>query len=506
MKYFLTPTEMREADSIAIKKYGIPGAILMENAARSAADIIFRSIDGENDIFFDKVLILCGSGNNGGDGFALARHLFELYDVTVYWLGSEEKMSPETHTNYLASTCLGIEIKHISDDKTAFESNYNFDVIIDAMIGVGGSENIKGLASIILEAISRIEALKIAIDAPTGLNTETGAVYEFCFKADHTITMFAIKSGMLLGHSPDYCGQIHLSYLGAPESIVEEIATIKSLEDMDLRFLIPERKRQSSKFDYGRVVIVAGSNKFPGAAALCANAAIKSGAGLVQLYTTLIHPALLPEVIVNILPDNSDGSISEDSYNLLSNECKKADCLIIGPGLGNSTETLAMISKLLNTISQDLPVVIDADGLNVLDKSSKLRKNICLTPHSGELSRLTGIDRKLLESNPINYSKDWSNKLECNVLLKTVPVVISNGTEVFINQTGNAGMASGGSGDVLSGIIGGLIAQGVPVFKAAVLGAYLHGRAGDIYSESFPLHSLSASNLIDYLQEAFKSI
>jgi len=135
-----------------------------------------------------------------------------------------------------------------------------------------------------------------------------------------------------------------------------------------------------------------------------------------------------------------------------------------------------------------------------------LRKNICLTPHSGELSRLTGIDRKLLESNPINYSKDWSNKLECNVLLKTVPVVISNGTEVFINQTGNAGMASGGSGDVLSGIIGGLIAQGVPVFKAAVLGAYLHGRAGDIYSESFPLHSLSASNLIDYLQEAFKSI
>lgn len=494
---------MRKADNTAIEEFGIPGAILMENAARSASEIIFRITEEDESIFYDTCLIICGSGNNGGDGFALARHLCELYSVTVYWLGSEEKMSPETLTNFNAVKNIGIPMIHISIENQVDSLDFNFDILIDSMIGVGGSENITGIASLVLKKIFNINALRIAIDAPTGLNTETGAVYKYCFDADHTITMFAMKSGMLIGNAPDFCGEIHTAYLGAPERIVENLSSIKAIEEYDLNNMLPDRFRQSSKFDYGRVVIIAGSMKYPGAAALCANSAIKSGAGLVQLYTTFFHPALLPEIITCILPVNNEGFISEKSLDMLIGECIKADCLIIGPGIGDCNETTAMISKLLDSISPDLPVVIDADGLRALNKSSKLNENIVITPHSGEISRLTEIDRSLIEANPLVFSKEWANKLNCNILLKTVPVAVSNGEDVFINLTGNPGMASGGSGDVLSGLIGGLIAQGMQTFDAAVLGAYLHGKAGDLYVRDFPMHTLTASNLIDYLEDAF---
>ena len=220
MHHVLTVEQMRAADATAINEYNIAGVLLMENAARSTAEYIehiFREIDLE----FPMIDIICGSGNNGGDGFALARHLHENYPVRVFWIGQQGKMSPETKNNFLSAEKLDIEMHHIETDEDLKFVEFSNDCVIDSMIGVGGSENIKGIALEILKKVKNNPALKIAVDAPTGLNTVSGIAGENCFKADSTITMFAVKTGMLLNDGPDVCGFIYTAYLGAPEQIVK---------------------------------------------------------------------------------------------------------------------------------------------------------------------------------------------------------------------------------------------------------------------------------------------
>ncbi len=503
MKYILTPDEMRKADATAINDKGIPSPLLMENAARSAAEYLLDIFE-EHDIIQPSISFFCGSGNNGGDGFAMARHMMEHCVITVYWIGEIEKMSDETRVNFEALNKLGVDLIHLRDEDELELIDFDTDCIIDSMIGVGGSEHIRGLALEILKLLYDYPGMKVAVDAPTGLNTETGVAGEFCFEADLTITMFAIKSGMLLNDGINVCGEIAVADLGVPQSIVKNISHIKCFEDEDVKRSLPERTKVSSKFDYGRVVVIAGSKRFPGAAALTSNAAIKSGAGLVQLYSTMLHPTLWAEVIPYELKATQSGSISKDNTLYILSEIEKANVVAIGPGLGDDDETIELVNEIISRANKDIAIVVDADATRAIDKSQKLRKNIILTPHTGEMSRMTGVPREEIEANSAAFTKEWAEKLNCIILLKHIPVIISDGDKSYWNLNGNPGMATGGSGDVLTGIVAGLLAQGVAPLEAAALATYLHARSGDIYTSKYSELTLTASNILDNLDSAFQ--
>jgi ADP-dependent NAD(P)H-hydrate dehydratase / NAD(P)H-hydrate epimerase len=503
MHHILTIEEMRHSDAAAINEYSIPGAVLMENASRSAAEYIINIVE-DNKLEIFNIDIICGSGNNGGDGFALARHLHESFNIRIFWIGSEDKMSPETKNNFLAAQKCKIPTFQIKGVNDLNKIEFSTECIIDSMIGVGGSENIKGIALDILKKLKKSNALKIAIDAPTGLNTETGFISDFCFDSDFTVTMFAVKKGMLLNPGPDVCGDIYIAYLGAPEEIIIKNSRIAVLEDSDISGFLPERKRVSSKFDYGRIMLIAGSKKYPGAACLSANSAIIGGAGLVHLYSTYFHSSVLPEIIPVMLQQTNSGAIAKEAYEIIMSDIDKFDILSIGPGLSDDKETISFVKKLIKDIPEDKTVVIDADGLRAIDKTSKLRKNIILTPHTGELSRITGIARTEIEKDSFDFALKWSKKLNCTLVLKHIPVIITDGDYTYLNINGNSGLATGGSGDVLTGLISAFAAQGLDPLRASSLACYIHAKAGDNFIDKYSELTLTASGIINEIPGALK--
>ena len=502
MKYILSPEQMRQADAAAINDFCIPSVVLMENAARSCAEYIIEII-GDKELKNPSLLFLCGSGNNGGDGYATARHLHENYRVRIFWIGDTEKMSPETLTNFLAAEKSTIPMVHIENPDDIDNTDFSADCIIDSLIGVGGSEQIRGIALDLIKKVKSQNSLKIAIDSPTGLNVESGIAHPDCFSADYTITMFAEKTGLLLNDGLNVSGQIFIANLGAPSTIVKNISKVFVYEKQDIPDEIPTRKRRTSKFDYGRVLILAGSTNFPGAAALCSNAAITSGAGLVNLFTTSLHPGILPDVIPFILPQTKSGSVSGKSLDVILKASENANVITIGPGLSDDQETVKLVKEIIKNLPEDKKIVIDADGLRAVDAVSKLNKNIVLTPHTGEFSRITCIPREDVEKHSFRLSKEWANKLNCIILLKHVPGIITDGELSYFNVNGNPGMAKGGSGDVLTGIISGLLARGLEPLKAASLGANIHASAGDLYTSQFSEETLTASGMIEMLKYIF---
>jgi len=513
MNIILTPKQMRQIDSRAINDFLVPGSILMENAALNSSKII-KKIFAENGLESPKVLIFCGSGNNGGDGFAIARQIMGFSNVKIYWIGDEAKMSPETKQNYHISKKLGIPNQYLKDLSDFDKNDLDADCIIDALIGVGGSENIRGLAFEILKLLQTYNGLKISVDVPTGLNSENGFAYEYAFKADYTITMFAIKTGMLLNKGFDCCGKILVADLGIPINIADGFSNNLILNYEGSRTLLPKRKKISSKFDYGKVFIIAGSKQFPGAAALAANSAVKSGAGLVYLLSTSFHSKLLPEVIPVTLESNHDGTISIKSKKTIEEFIEKADSVVIGPGLSNNVDTISLMFEIINQFSNNKKIVIDADGLRTVKPELKLTKNIILTPHTGEFIRiLKNFDTQFTTENDItnlyNYYEllnIWSNKLNCIIHLKWVPSITTNGKKFYWNIYGNPGMATGGSGDILSGIIGGLLAQGLDTLEGSALGSFIHSRAGDKAKKYLGMNYLSPTDLIDFLPFVFKRL
>jgi len=498
MEFILTPEQMRNADSTAIERFGIPSAILMENAARSAFEIILELLDEYHlDEYHDEpnIFIFCGSGNNGGDGFAIARQLNDFVETTVYWLGDESKMSPETKINFQICENIGLKLIHLKTIRDIEEINWKCNIIIDSMIGVGGSENIRGLASDVLDEISKKEALKIAIDAPTGLNTLTGHASDNCFHADLTITMYAKKLGQLLNSGPDVSRFIETANLGAPFSAVIEQSDSYVLDDGDISNFFIQRENQTSKFDYGRLVIIAGCKKYPGAAALAANAAIKSGTGLVELFSEVLHPQLLPEVIC--YTEHQSNNYWLENIELIRERIRKADAVLIGPGLG--VENIEVFGNLLDEFMESKKIILDADGINLIDSNKIYNENLIITPHSGEFAKLTGKSREDVESESYFICKEYAGKLGCIIHLKGSTSISSDGKETFLTTNGNPGMATAGSGDVLAGVISALASQGNDSLIASAVGSYLHAESGRIYRDMFNETSLTASELIKYL-------
>ncbi|MFP4542741.1 MAG: NAD(P)H-hydrate dehydratase [Bacteroidota bacterium] len=503
MQHILTPEEMRAADAAAMNEYKISSAILMENAAHSFCDILIDDILPEYDPAASSVLILCGSGNNGGDGFAVARHLNDFFNVRVIWNGSVEKMSEETRANYERLKMLGMEIIHIKEEKELDYIQFNEDIIIDSILGVGGSDNLRGLAVPIMQKANSTQSLRIALDTPTGLNSETGAADLNCFRAHCTITMFAPKTGMLRGRGLNNCGEIFTAYLGAPMHIAENLASVKILSPDDIDGFILPRKRITNKFDYGRVVVVSGSLNMPGAAAMVSNTALLGGAGLVYLFTPNVHSSVWPEVIPAKTSMNDNGAITPDSYDMIMEKVEKSNVLALGPGLSSDPDAVELVRKLIYNIPVEKRIIIDADAVKAVDSNKKLSDNVIITPHTGEFAGLTGIDRQEVEAAHHELAVEWADKLACTILLKYIPTVITDADQTYWTISGNPGMATAGSGDILTGLMAGIAASQehlLPV-EIAALSSYIHGLAGDMAAKKYGETSLKATDLQEFIRE-----
>jgi NAD(P)H-hydrate epimerase len=491
----LTKSQAFAADKSAMNEFGVPSAILMENAALSSFNIIKNYISRDM-----RICVLCGTGNNGGDGYAIARHLFSnSYNVEVFSFGDKSKMSIETLNNYEIARKLNFKMNDCDFDVISQLILNDYDCYIESLIGVGGSENLKENVSNLLEKINNLKGFKIAIDVPAGLNSDTGLADKNAFKSDLTISMFAPKIGMYLNDGKNICGTIQTAYLGVPSDIAENLSTTRILEKGDIRKILKFRDDNGSKFNYGRVLIIAGSEKYPGAAALSANAAVRAGAGLVELASTSYHNSLFPEVIQIKLSANDDGTISESNLEMLNKHIEKCDSLAIGPGLGTNDNTISMIKTILKKFNSK-KIIIDADGLNALDIAEKYNKNLVITPHIYEFCKLLKIQYSEIEKDEYETVLKYSQELNCNIHLKFRPSITTDGINSTFTINGNSGMATGGSGDVLTGIIASFMAQGISSYNAASLGAFVHSSAGDLYIKNNSKESLRASDLIENLK------
>ncbi len=500
MKYILTPDEMRAVDGATIENYKIPSIVLMENASRSAANIIHRFITRQIPHFHGKIYALCGVGNNGGDGLAIARHLHENYQVSIIVLRDNKSFSTDAEINFQIASSLKIECIFL--DTPEFINSLNFEsssIFLDALIGIGGSGELRQNTVQLLSQVraSRPSAI-IAIDNPTGMNCLTGECDSSALDADLTIAMAAEKTGLRLGKGIEKCGKIETAFIGAPQSVIEHFASSARWEAGDNA--LQNRQRVSSKFDYGRVVVIAGSRSMPGAAVLAANAAVTSGAGLVELFTPERHASLLPEIICHRPQSWQNGFFSPDDLDEIAPSLAKADSIVLGPGIGLRAETQEFVRDIVE-IAGNTPLIIDAEAIAAIG-DAHLLPSMVLTPHIGEFARLTGISRDEIALNSLSIARKFASETRSILHLKHIPSLTTDGKFTYFAINGNPGMATAGSGDVLSGIIGAFAARAITPLQAASYGAFIHALSGDLCAKKIGFEALTASRIIEFLPEA----
>ncbi|MBI2793416.1 MAG: NAD(P)H-hydrate dehydratase [Ignavibacteria bacterium] len=497
MLRILSPQDVKDIDTACVDSAGIPIATLMENAATSISEIVLVRYPEQR-----RILVLCGNGNNGGDGFAVARMLSELHTVTVAADVDEEKMSDATRANFLR---IKNSLPMLSLREAQSVVN-NVDVVIDAVFGVGFRGSLKSTE---VDWFSEIRApFKIAIDVPSGLDALTGSADEFTFCADLTISMEGLKLGMVCDRGRRVSGEVCIATIGAPLDILEMHTTAFALEQSDVRQILPERQRQTSKFDYGHVLVIAGSASMRGAAALTSHAALRAGAGLVELVTPSIHPLIPREVIATEAPATSEGTFSLQALDILRAKIQRATAIAVGPGIGDNRESLELLVDVLNGVNERVPIVIDADGLRIVNKITTTLKHCVLTPHHREFEYVVERKGRLSGSTcleRITASRDLAQQRKCIVHLKSHPSITTDGAKTYLTLGGNPGMATAGSGDVLTGIIAGLCAQHVPLLQAAALGAYIHAAAGDAAIRNRAPESIIAGDIVESIGDVIPS-
>lgn len=493
MKKILTAKQMKECDLNTIAM-GTPSSRLMERAGRAVFDTVVELYDTA------KTLIVCGSGNNGGDGLIVALYLdSEGYDCDVWYVGDGHTMTDETKKRYNEAWNKGVSFVD-----TPILSDYT--VIVDAILGTGLSFAPDGLAKDAILAMNNCDVPVVSIDIPSGISADTGKAFGEAVIADTTVTMQAYKRGHILSEGIDASGNILCAELGIDTSFVcDDVSVIPlALEEKDLS-LIPRRKRDSHKGRYGRVLVIGGSIGMCGASFLSALAAYKCGAGIVEIFAPeenrTILQNLLPEAIVT--PYCS----SDLDCDLLLKSIERATVVIIGPGLGATDNTLLMVKEAFN--NADAPLIVDADALNVIAKYNieyPTDVPVIVTPHQGELARLTGKNIKALLSDPIGEAMEYARDKDVICVSKNARTVITDGNNVFVNMPGGPAMAKGGSGDVLCGVIAGMLTAGLSPIGAASIGAYIHSGAGDIAGESLGSFSVLARDIIDAIPKVLKNV
>jgi NAD(P)H-hydrate epimerase len=508
--------QVKEADDFAVKQLGIPGQVLMENASRSLVESIPANFEQVSKLL--PIGIVCGKGNNGGDGFALARQfLIRGYSVVVISAAEGKQLTGETSANYkileeLIKYYPQSELLIYNSPKILDKLN-KCNVIIDALLGTGTKGALREPFNLIIKKLNQMEAYKISVDVPSGLSLDSSAG-EIIFNADLTITLAELKTGLFYGQGYVNSGKVIKGSIGAGSEYFDQLDTSDYLiEPEDALNGIPVRAKDAHKYSSGKVFIIAGSSELPGAAILATNAAITSGAGAVVLAVPKSIQALaqqkLNEAVVTSYEDIYLGCLSKDNISELAEKIEWADTIVIGPGLGRHPETISACMEIFD-IYRNKNLVIDADGIYAVKSSLKSKiflKNAVITPHYGEFSSLLGIPVEKLKENILGLSKEFCRNTGIHLVLKGAPAIIFTPSgEALINSTGNQSLAKFGSGDVLSGIIGAFIASNKQIENSIISAVYTHGLIADLLVEEKTELCVNATDLIEKIPNAIKFI
>ncbi len=493
MKYISDADEAKRIDYISSNVYKVPPAILMERAAYDIAEVII------NDVSYNaEILAVCGMGNNGGDAICAARILFEKgYDVRIYLTCGYDELSELCALQYNIARASGIVF---TDTLDADE----YDVIIDGLFGVGLNRPISGICHNIIREINASKAGVYAVDVPSGINAATGSVMGIAVNAYTTVTFGLMKMGLMLPPGNEYAGKVHISASAFPKKAIMDCDIRKFYFEREDLSLLPERYRDSNKGTYGRTLIIAGSYGMSGAAALAAKACYRSGCGLVRILTCEANRVILqqnvPEAVISCYGDNIY-EYEEAIIDML----ERADSVVIGPGISTSEDAGILLDMVISHATS--PVVYDADAINIMARRgynpATLPDNAVITPHLKEMSGLCGIEIKNILKDISGFAKGYASD-NLVLVLKNSRTIVSDGNRIYVNASGNDGMATAGSGDVLTGIIAAFLAQGLERFTAAALGVYVHGLAGDCAAVKRGHYAMMASDIIDSLGEILK--
>lgn len=504
MRRLVTGQQMKEIDRHAIEEVGIPSMVLMERAAYAASEETKKAWKEKSGREIEKarVAIFCGTGNNGADGVAMGRILsLQGAKVTVILVGDAARRTPEMEKQLEIASRLRIPMSDFPENVPE-----DCDIAVDALFGVGLSRDVRGVYEDAIRAIGTMNALLVtAVDIPSGISSATGRVLGAAVKADITVTFGLEKLGTMLYPGRTYAGKTITADIGFPNHWEKEEYRYFCMDRSDLEKL-PERKADSHKGTWGKVLIAAGSEGMCGAAYLSALAAYRMGAGLVKVLTVRengpVLQTLLPEAILSLYDRETAEEEPELFKEQVEKECAWASVIVLGPGLGKDRYVSKLVEYVL--LSAYVPIVVDADGLNAVADypylAEFLTENVIITPHLGEMARLTGKEveeiREDLPGTAAAYSEEHG--VTC-VLKDAVSVISSRDGRICLNDSGSPAMAKGGSGDVLTGILAGLLAIGMEIEDAAFLGTYIHGLAGSMAAEGRSVHSVLAGEIADAL-------
>ena len=514
-----TTEQVREIDRLAIEEWGIPGPVLMENAGRGCAEQVQKAIGGPRPARErEKVVVVCGKGNNGGDGFVAARYLHSWgYNVVVVLTCEPEEVSGDARVHFDVLCRTKVPLAIVLDASQVAEATRDLraaDVVVDALLGTGITGTVGGIYAELIRAINASAAKVVAVDIPSGLEADSGQPGGVCVRADVTVTMGLPKLGLYVGKGPDYAGEVVVQDLGVPAECRERVAVETALSSASaVAEMLPRRARTAHKGDAGKVYIAAGSVGMTGAACLAADSALKVGAGLVYLggpaSLNAIFEAKLTEVITIPLRESSEQALDLAAAPAIEEGMASADSAALGPGMSRSPRTCELVRRLVREVA--VPMVIDADGLFALADNLEILENSpaprILTPHVGEMARLLGKPMAEVLFDSAALCRDFARRHGVIVVLKQARSLICEPSgRIHINPTGNPGMASGGSGDVLTGMITGLLAQGLEPWQAAVAGVYVHGVAGDLASSRLGEASVTAGAVLEKVPAALKGL
>lgn len=499
MEYLVTACEMQEIDRITINETGIPGLVLMERAAYALSEYIKEKISRD-----DRILFVVETGNNGGDGVAAARILsLQDYMADIYVIGGLKKETDSFMTQRHIAENLGL--KFLTDMPDS-----GYDVIVDGIFGVGLKRSVEGVWRKTIETINNMSGIKIAIDIPSGINGDSGQVMGCAVKADHTVTFGDKKLGMVLYPGSDYCGHIEVCDIGFPECNVKKVRPKCYTLGEECVSYLPGRSNSANKGTCGKLAVIAGSADMSGAAVFSVNAAYRMGSGLVKLVThennRNIVGELAPEAVASYYSDEKSAIRAVEAV------ISWADAVLVGPGISTDDTAEAIIRYVMAHAA--CPVIIDADGINIIARDKDILKGhtmpVIITPHMMEMSRLTGHTIGELKEEQISCASECAKDYNVTCVLKDARTVVAGSLDqVFVNTRGNNGMATAGSGDVLAGIISGIVAAGVSddtldLQDMAAFGVTIHAMAGDVAAGRLGVRSLMARDIIESIADVLK--
>jgi ADP-dependent NAD(P)H-hydrate dehydratase / NAD(P)H-hydrate epimerase len=512
----LDSKQMRNIDARTSREYGIPGRILMENAGARAAESLEEECE---DLEHRSILILCGKGNNGGDGFVLARHLVNRgFHPRVVLLNRRSEVKEDALANLRILGKMGVDVSVAHEPRTwkaLLPELERSDLVVDAILGTGLRGPARGFLKTVIADVGGLDAEVVSLDIPSGLSADSPLVPGEAVVADHTLAMGLPKIPHLFPPAELFCGEVSVLDISLPDGAVEaEGVKLELLEEEEVRRMLPTRPRDSHKGDFGHVLVLAGSRSKPGAASLAALGALRAGAGLVTVATgrnaqPMVH-AHCAEAMVEPLAETEGGTLSRTVLSPILKMLEGKAVLVVGPGLGTATDVTQVIRKLVD--KADLPVVVDADGLNAFAGKAQMlggkpsRPRI-LTPHPGEFARLLGRKTEEVQADRVGASRRFATDHRCFLVLKGYRTLVATpGGEVFVNPTGNPGMATAGTGDVLAGMIAALVAQDNDPLPGILAAVFLHGVAGDLAAAQRGAQGLLASDLLERLPEAMEAL